>query len=141
MRKIFKRDSYEELSVLRLVGAFGGGVIFSILSVGMLFKLLQLPGSDVMLIVGLYSGSLFLLIILIKLFMNRETTFYRDMVVRSLLILSLSGILYSVSGLTLVKIFYRNHSKYIQAYERAANNPADMELQQKAEEIRSNISD
>ena len=126
---------------MRVTGAVAGGLIFSILCVGMLFKLLQLPGSRPMLIAGLCAGCLFLLIILIRFLINRGNTFYRDMVVRSLLILSLSGILYSVSGLTLVKIFYRNHPEYIQAYEKAANNPDDMDLQRQAEEIREKITD
>ena len=138
---IFKKKSYKELSFLRVTGAVAGGLIFSILCVGMLFKLLQLPGSRPMLIAGLCAGCLFLLIILIRFLINRGNTFYRDMVVRSLLILSLSGILYSVSGLTLVKIFYRNHPEYIQAYEKAANNPNDMDLQRQAEEIREKITD
>ncbi len=139
IRRMFKKEYYEGISVLRLVGAAAGGIVLSILSVGMLFKLLQLPGSGVMLTVGLIPGSILFLVVLIKFFINTSATFYRNMLVRSLLIVGLSGIIYVTPGLTMVKIFFRNHPDYIEAYERAMNNPDDKELYRRAEEIREKI--
>lgn len=139
IRRMFKKEYYEGISVLRLVGATGGGIVLSILSVGMLFKLLQLPGSGVLLIVGLIPGSILCLVVLIKFLIKRETPFYRGMLVRSLLVVGLAGIIYTIPSLTLVKTFFRNHPDYIEAYEKAMNDPDDKELYRRAEEIRERI--
>ncbi len=141
--KIFKRESYSGLSVFQGMGAFVGGLIFSILLVGILFKLIQLPGSRPMLITGLVAGGPFLLIIIIVkyFFSTRESSFYRNMIIRSIVIVGISGILYVTPGLVLVKIFYRSHPDYIQAYEQASNNPNDEELQRKAEVVREKMND
>ncbi|MBV6643604.1 MAG: hypothetical protein KI791_22990 [Cyclobacteriaceae bacterium] len=139
VNRIFKKASYEKIPVLRLVGAFGGGAIFSILSVGMLFKLLQLPGAGIMLGVGLIPGSILCLVVLIKFLIKRETPFYRGMLVRSLLVVGLAGIIYTIPSLTMVKTFFRNHPDYIEAYEKAMNDPDDKELYRIAEEIREKI--
>lgn len=141
IRRMFKKEYYEGISVLRLVGATSGGIVLSIISVGMLFKLLQLPGSGIMLTVGLIPGSILCLVVLIKFLIKREITFYREMLVRSLLVVGLSGIIYVIPGLTMVKTFFRNHPDYIEAYEKALNNPDDKELYRRAEEIREKISD
>ena len=79
--KIFKKESYAELTFMRGLGTFGGGLIFSILAIGSLFKLLQLPGAGAMLAIGLSAGSLLFVAALIKYFMNRVSSFHRNMLV------------------------------------------------------------
>jgi len=134
--KIFKKKAYKGLTVLRGIGSFGGGLIFSILCIGILFKLLQLPGAKFMLSTGSALGLLFLIIILIKYLMNKESAFLKSMAIRATLIVGLAFILFVTPGLTLVKLFYRNNTEYIKAYEQAARNPDDKALQLKAEEAR-----
>jgi len=139
--KIFKKKSYTGLTFMRGLGTFGGGLIFSILIIGGLFKLLQLPGAGAMLTIGLTAGTLFFIVTLVKYFMNRGSSFLRSMVVRTIIIIGLSGVLMATSGLTLVKIFYRDNPEYIKAYEQAAENPNDQDLQLKAEEAREKGKD
>ncbi len=136
IHKIFKKKSYEGMTVFSGIGTFGGGLIFCILSIGILFKLLQLPGARVMLIAGLLPGILFLAVSLFLYFKNRESSFLKSMVIRTIVILAVSGILYATPGLTLVKVFHRNNPAYIEAYEELLKNPRDEELQRKAEELR-----
>ncbi len=93
-----------------------------------------------MLTVGLIPGSILCLVVLIKFLINTRTTFYRNMLIRSLLVVGLSGIIYTIPGLTMVRIFFRNHPDYIEAYEKAMDNPDDKELYRRAEEIRQKIS-
>ncbi|MEP4534727.1 MAG: hypothetical protein ABJ004_16670 [Cyclobacteriaceae bacterium] len=134
--KIFKKESYAGLTFTRGLGTFGGGLIFSILAIGSLFKLLQLPGAAAMLTIGLTAGSLFFIVTLIKYFMNRVSSFHRNMLVRTILIVGLSGILVATPSLTLVKIFFRDNPEYINAYQLANQNPNDQDLRRKAEEAR-----
>ena len=63
------------------------------------------------------------------------------MLVRTILIVGLSGILVATPGLTLVKIFFRDNPEYIKAYELAAQNPNNQDLQIKAEEAREKEKD
>jgi len=126
---------------MRGLGTFGGGLIFSILTIGMLFKLLQLPGAGVMLTIGLTAGTLFFVVTLVKYFINRDSSFHKNMIIRSVIIVGLSGILVVTPGLTLVKVFYRDNPEYIKAYEQAAMNPDDRDLQLKAEEARESGND
>tara|TARA_B100000609_G_C17114940_1_gene381763 strand:+ start:61 stop:252 length:192 start_codon:yes stop_codon:yes gene_type:complete len=52
---------------------------------------------------------------------------------------ALMGVIFiSVSGLTLVKVFYRDNPAYIEAYEQLMQDPRNEELQRKAEEARNN---
>ena len=139
--KIFKKESYKEMTFMRGLGTFGGGLIFSILTIGMLFKLLQLPGAGVMLTIGLTAGTLFFVVTLVKYFINRDSSFHKNMIIRSVIIVGLSGILVVTPGLTLVKVFYRDNPEYIKAYEQAAMNPDDRDLQLKAEEARESGND
>lgn len=134
--KIFNRDAYKAIKFSRRIGTVGGGIIFSILTVGMLFKFLQLPGAGEIQSIGLTGGGLFLILVLIKYLGNRENVFYKNMVVRTLVIIGISGVLVATPGLTLVKVFHRDNPEYVDAYEAASLNPNDSELQRKAEEIR-----
>ncbi|MEQ9097489.1 MAG: hypothetical protein RJQ09_11625 [Cyclobacteriaceae bacterium] len=134
--KIFDRKSYKEITILKGIGAFGAGVIFAILCVGVLFKLLQLPGASEMLIIGLTSGAILFVVILFKYRINKNSRYSRKILIRSIIWLPISSLLYLTPGLTLVKIFHRNDPEYIEAYERAAMSPSDEELWRKADEAR-----
>ncbi|WP_425392188.1 hypothetical protein [Ekhidna sp.] len=141
MREIFKKESYKGITLVRGLGAFGGGMIFSILAIGSLFKLLQLPGSGLMLTVGLTAGVFYLIIILIKYFSQGGSRFLKNMIVRSTIVIALSGVLMATPGTTLVKVFFRDNPEYIKAYEKAAKNPENRQLQLKAEEARQKDND
>lgn len=134
--KIFKKESYDKLTAFRGIGTFGGGLIFSILLVAILFKLLQLPGSRVMFIVGLGAGALFMVIVLFNFLRNRDSHFLKVMVIRTMIILGISGIVNATPGLMLVKVFHRDNPEYIEAYEELQKDPRNEELQQKAEDAR-----
>jgi hypothetical protein len=137
INKAFKKESYKGMTFLRGFGTFGGGLIFSILSVGTLFKLLQLPGAAVMLSIGLTAGTLFLVATFVKYLMNRDRSFLRKMLIRTIIIIGVSGTLVATPGLTLVKIFHRDNPEFIKTYEQSTMNPNDRDLQQKAEETRA----
>ena len=139
--KIFKKESYAGLTFTRGLGTFGGGLIFSILTIGCLFKLLQLPGAAAMLTIGLTAGMLFLIVSSIKYLVNRDSSLLRNMLLRTIIIISVSGILAVTPSLSLVKVFYRDHPKYIKAYEKATLNPNDRDLQIEAEEAREKTKD
>lgn len=134
--KIFKKEAYKGMSILRGIGSVFVGLILSITLVGILFKILDLEGSGFMLLTGLSCMSVCVSVLLIKYFRNRKVVFYRNMVFRTVSVWVISLILFLTPGTTLVKFFYRDNPEYVKAYIEASKNPENKELQYKAEEIR-----
>lgn len=139
--KIFKKESYKNMTFAKGAAALGGGLIFAMLLIGILYKLLQFPGAEFMLTIGLKAGTLFLVVLLISYFMNRESLFLKKMLSRAILFVGISGVLFAIPGLVLVKVFYRDNPEFIKAYEKAAMNPNDRDLQLEMEEARRKGSD
>jgi hypothetical protein len=90
-----------------------------------------------MLSIGLTAGTLFLVATFVKYLMNRDRSFLRKMLIRTIIIIGVPGTLVATPGLTLVKIFHRDNPEYIKTYEQSTMNPNDRDLQQKAEETRA----
>lgn len=136
-KEVFSSASYKKVTFSRGLGTIGGGLIYAILIIGILFKILQLPGSGPMLMVGTISTLIFLVVVLIKFIRNRSN-FLLSMLKRTVIWALMGVIFISVSGLTLVKVFYRDNPAYIEAYEQLMQDPRNEELQRKAEEARNN---
>lgn len=135
INKIFKKTSYKDVSVLRGIGTFGAGITFSILTTGILFKLADLQGSGVMLSVGITTGLILLIVTTIRYFAVKGQ-FFKMMLRRTLIWVTLGITLYLIPGINLVKIFHRDNPEYIEAYQKSIENPDDRELLIKADEAR-----
>jgi hypothetical protein len=134
IRKVFKRESYKGISFLKGFGSAATGITLSIVLVGIMFKFLLYPGASVMLSVGLISSSFILSITLYKFLADIRAKFYRQMMVRMLVFIAFGSILFFTSGTSLVGFFYKDYPEYVKAYEEAAANPDDIELQKRLDE-------
>ncbi len=105
IHRIFKKQTYKEMTATRIIGAILGGIVFSILTVGIMFNVLIIPGAYFMLGTGLSGGLIFLIVFIVLYLRNRENTFLRTMMIRSVLIVAISGFFISLPTLTLVKFF------------------------------------
>jgi uncharacterized membrane protein YkgB len=54
--------------------------------------------------------------------------------VRMLVFIAFGSILFFTSGTSLVGFFYKDYPEYVKAYEEAAANPDDIELQKRLDE-------
>lgn len=108
------------------------GLGLSIISLGSLFKLLNLSGADEMLMIGLIVTSI-VLIISLTLFLKNNDTNSKFTLWRVSIIGGIGVILMLTSELSIVKFQYRNHPDYIDAYAKYLSDPRNEELQKKKE--------
>lgn len=134
LRKILKRESYKGITFWRGFGAVATGIAFSILIMGIVFKLLLFPGASVMLGVGLVTTGISLIVTFIKYISNKESTFYKRMLIRATIIGFFGLTMNLIPGTSIVKFSYRDHPGYVKAYIELQENPDDPELQQKLDE-------
>lgn len=130
LRQVFKKESYKGLTPLKIIGAIGVGWALSSTCMGILFKILQWSGAENILMLGLVQ-TLIVLIIALILFVKNKAPFYKRIFKRIAIIGGFGLILSFVSNLTLVKIEFRNHPRYIEAFKEYQDNPEDDELRKK----------
>lgn len=127
LKSIVKSESYIGISALRLFGSFATGLALSTLCVGVLFKLQHWPGAKTNIILGLITSLIILIVALVKYYVSKEEIYTRIM--KRLIILGGVGIFFlTVSDYSIIKIQFRNHPKYIKAYELYLTNPKDDSL-------------
>ena len=124
LRNIFKKASYEGISTMRVVGAVVTGICLSNLLVGILFKLQLWPGANATLIVALIPTIIVLIIILIKLFKNKDS-YYSGIQLRIAIIGTIALLLFLLPSISIIKIQFRDHPRYIKAFEEYNRYPTD----------------
>jgi hypothetical protein len=127
IHKVFKKQTYKELTATRIIGTVLGGIVFSILIVGIMFRMLIIPGDYFMLGTGLSAGLIFLIVFLILYLKKRENQFLRTMMIRTIIILAISGFLISIPTLNFVKFFYRDKPDHIEYFEKEGRFPSNLE--------------
>ena len=81
LKNIFSKDSYKEISVLRIIGSIGFGWGLSTVCMGILFKMMHWPGGNIQLGVGLTQIFVITIIALIKFFQSKND-FYKNVLLR-----------------------------------------------------------
>jgi len=81
LKNILNGNSYQGISVLRIIGSIGAGWGLAILCLGILFNVQHYPGEKIMLSVGLIAVFVVAIIALIKLFRSKSD-FYKMIVLR-----------------------------------------------------------
>lgn len=127
LRKIFKKKSYEEVSKTEIVLAILTGVALSVFSVGIMFKMIFLPGADEMLSIGLFFTSV---VVIMALTMTKiKQLDFRKLYYRLVPFFILGLILFYTTRDELIRSIYRDHPNYADARIKLLNNPDDPELQ------------
>jgi hypothetical protein len=89
-KRVFKKDSYQNIATFRIIGAIGVGCSLSIICIGILFKIQHWFGSALYLYVGLSFAFVLLIIALIR-FNKSKDDFYKSILIR-LISYSLVGV-------------------------------------------------
>ena len=76
IKKIFKKESYKGISVLRIIGAVGLGISLATVLIGILLLIHELPNGQQNLIIGLIFTGIVALISIYKLFKTKDK-FYK----------------------------------------------------------------
>ncbi len=139
LRKIFKKDSYKEISSLRILGAVGVGLALSMTTIGLMFKFQSWPGADFNLGAGLLGLLIVTIIGLIK-YSKNKSDFYTRIFKRVTILGGLGLILMFTPKTSWVELKYRNHPEYVDAFKKAMADPENKELWDNVETERQKMN-
>ena len=137
LRKIFKKESYEKTSKLRVVGAVLTGFALAMTLIGILFKVQSWPAT-----VNLFGGLMGLLIALIVglvKYQKSKSDYYINIFKRIAIYGGFGLIFYILPDGSWLDLKYRNYPEYIEALNASSAEPDNQELWDKASEEREKI--
>lgn len=127
LRKIFQKDSYKEISYLRILGAVGAGLSLSITTLGLMFKFQSWPGAEISLGAGLFCLLTVTIIGLIK-YSKIKSDYYTRIFKRAAIFGGLGLIVILTPRTSWVELKYRNHPAYVDVLKKAMADPNNQEL-------------
>ncbi len=127
LRNIFKKGAYIQASAGQIIFASLAGLSFSIICIGSLFKLFYFAGAGTMLITG--SGMAIIILIIALILVTKKNTSAKPIVIRAVISGVIGITLLFTSGLSIVRLQYRNYPDYVRAYEDYVNDPRNPELE------------
>lgn len=133
-RMIFKRESYQNMKPWHILGAIVLGWTYSTLILGIMFKVLLLPGASMMLIVGLGWVVLFSIVFSLAYF-TRGHGFTLRWLKRALVIGIISLGIYLIPANAIIDITYANDPEYAQLLKEVQKDPDNEELRKQLEEM------
>jgi hypothetical protein len=131
-RNITKKESYKNLNKFMIATSILTGIGFAILINGILFKLLNWTGANLMLIAGLatsLTGFLF------GLYFYKSSAFpFKSSVLKRIILYTLLGLfLFYFDKNKRLEMTYKDHPAYIEAVKRSWEEPENKELKAKAD--------
>jgi alcohol dehydrogenase class IV len=140
LRKILKKDSYTDISSLRILGAVGAGLALSMTTIGLMFKFQSWPGADFNLIAGLLGLVTVTIIGVIK-YMQNKSDYYTRILKRVTIFGGLGLLVFLTPKTTWIEFKYRNYPDYANAVKNSIADPDNKELQDKVGEERQKMYD
>ncbi len=107
-RKMFKKDSYAGISARRIIAAIGFGWFLSSIIIGIMLKLLFLPGGNLQIASGLIIGLLVMVISLI-FYKKKKKEFFFRVLARALPIALIGLIIWAIPTGQLIDFFERKN--------------------------------
>ena len=132
LKEIFKKQSYNGISVLRIIGTIGFGLSLSTVVVGILFVLQSWNGGRMYLLSGLITLLLCTIVAIFRWIKNRSNS-YNVLFSRAAIMGCIGLLLQLTPEMTLFKVLHRNHPAYVEAVRNLKNDPNNEELQAEVE--------
>lgn len=139
LRRIFKKDSYKEISSLRILGAVGAGFALSMTTIGFMFKFQSWPGADFNLGAGLVGLLIVTIIGAIK-YSKNKSNYYIRIFKRTAILGGLGLILMLIPKTSWIELKYRNQPEYVEALKKAMADPDNKELWDNVETERQKMN-
>jgi len=137
-RNLFKKESYNGISTLRIIGTIFTGFVLSLITIYSLFKFQSWPYGNYGLIISLCGLSMIIIVVLIK-FISSKKAFYSNYLWRLGIIGIIATSLYLLSRESLLEMKYRDFPEYVEAEKKLMKDPTNKELEQKANEERKKM--
>ncbi len=139
LRRIFKKDSYKEISSLRILGAVVAGFALSMTTIGFMFKFQSWPGADFNLGAGLVGLLIVTIIGAIK-YSKNKSNYYIRIFKRTAILGGLGLILMLIPKTSWIELKYRNQPEYVEALKKAMADPDNKELWDNVETERQKMN-
>ncbi|QXP59006.1 hypothetical protein [Olleya sp. HaHaR_3_96] len=133
-----KKDSTEKTSSLKKNEMFLTGITLSIVLIGILFKFLRWPYGSFNLMFGLLFLIPILIITIFK-FSKTKAEFYKNLLVRLLIIGVFGTLMLFTKDETLLEMHYRDFPEYVEAEKNLMQDPMNKELERIANEERKKM--
>lgn len=140
LRKIFKKDSYKEISSQRMLGTIGSGLALSTTTMGILFKFQSWPGAFIYLATGLIGLILVTLFGYLK-YSKSKADFYIPIFKRAAVFGGIALVLLLIPQATWIEIKYRDSPAFVEAYKKALADPENKALWDIVEAERQKMKD
>ncbi|EPR72095.1 hypothetical protein ADIWIN_2934 [Winogradskyella psychrotolerans RS-3] len=134
-RNLFKKESYKDISILRLIGAIGTGLILSILPISILFKFQGWPYGNIILLIGLVSLLPIIAIVIFKFFTHKNR-FYKTLLIHLSIISAVGILFFFIKPETLLELKFRDSPEYVEAVKNEMKDPENLELQEITDKVR-----
>ena len=135
VKMALRGGSYKGISALALIGGFAMGWSLASILIGILFKLLFLPGATFMLFVGLLLSFVNLLVVLVK-YIRSADAYLQKAIARLAIIGSLGLFFYLTPQEGLVDILYFRNPEYARLYKEYLQDPDNKEIKEKMDQIK-----
>lgn len=132
LRNIFKSDAYNAISAWTIVTTAVCGLGLSIICIGSLFKLLTFTGANQMLAIGLGITAAIFAISAIR-FRRKSDPTSKFILWRTGIAVTVALTLLLTPNLSIIRLQYRNHPAYIEAYSRYLEEPTNEAVIRKKE--------
>lgn len=127
LKDIFKKESYNGITPLKMIGVIVFGLTLSAITIGALFYLQFWPGA----FIQLQAGFVFLLIIFIVSLIRynkNKSGFYKRIFIRAIIFGGVSILLLSTPPIAFFEIFHRDNPDYVSAVKKSWADPNNEEL-------------
>jgi len=94
-RDLFKKNAYSQISKLRIFGAIATGMALSVLTIGILFRIMDWEGAPVMLLVGLPICGIITITATVKYFVDKSP--YYSGILKRMVPFTIAGIIFTLS--------------------------------------------
>ena len=137
-RKIFKKETYKEISTKRIIGAVGAGLALSVSAIGILFKFQSWPGASANLIMGIVTLSIVAIISLTKMKKSADN-YYSNILKRIVIFGAICIFLFAIPTETWLSWKFPNNPEYVQAVLEAQADANNQELWDKVDAEREKM--
>jgi hypothetical protein len=137
-KRIFRKETYKQLSAIRLFGSVGTGIALSFTTLGIMFKFQSWPGASFNLAFGVMGLWLSVLVGLMK-YNKTKNPIYPIIFKRAALFGGIAMTLIILPADKWIALKYRNNPAFVEIYQKALADPDNKELWKKVEEEREKI--
>lgn len=137
-RDILKKESYKDISALRILLAISTGFALSSLIIFILFKFQIWPFGNI----GLRICLLWLLIIVAAVaikYLNSKNRFYSHFLIRLFTVGIYGGLLYFIPSESLLEMKYKDFPNYVEAEKALMKDPENIHLLERANQERQKM--